>query len=101
MDKIWAIAQLMCLAYAQNIAFTLVSRSRNRSSILYHVVASVFSNGVWFLTFRVLIVNNMDFMLFIPYTIATVSGSVTGQKVSMWIEKKIGATSDEHVKAGK
>ena len=35
---------------AQNAAFTLVSRARNSKSLLYHALASVPSNGVWFLS---------------------------------------------------
>ena len=86
-----AIISMMALAYAQSISFTLVSRSRNRDSIKYHIIASILSNGVWFATFRHLVTHDMSWALFAPYTIATVSGSVTGQKISMWIEQKIGA----------
>lgn len=62
------------------------------------MIASVFSNGIWFLTFRQLILAEMSFMLFIPYTIGTVSGSLCGAKLSMWIEKKVGAESDSHLR---
>jgi hypothetical protein len=88
-----AIVSMMALAFAQNISFTLVSRSRNRDNITYHIIASILSNGVWFATFRHLVTHNMSWALFVPYTVATVSGSVTGQKISMWIEKKIGAAA--------
>jgi len=37
-------------------------------------------------------------ILFIPYTIGTVAGSVTGVKVSQYIEKWLGAESDSHLK---
>ena len=89
---------IIFLAYIQNISFTIVSRSRNRDNITYHVIASVFSNTIWFLTFRELVTSEMDLTLFIPYVIGTVSGSVTGAKFSIWIEKRIGATSDGHIK---
>lgn len=36
------------LLIVQNAAFTLVSRARNSSSIVYHALAAVASNGVWF-----------------------------------------------------
>lgn len=88
---------LMCLAFAQNIAFSVVSRSRNRNNIKYHLIAAFFSNAIWYLTFRSLVTQNMTLALFLPYTIGTMSGSVTGQKISMWIEKLIGATSDGHL----
>lgn len=35
------------ILFAQNAAFTWVSRARNSGSIPYHAVASVASNGVW------------------------------------------------------
>lgn len=94
---IWSIISLMLLAFAQNISFSIVSRSRNRNNINYHIIASIFSNAIWFLTFRSLVTNDMNFILFIPYTIGTVSGSVTGVKISMWIEKRLGAGSDDHL----
>jgi hypothetical protein len=90
---------VLLLAFAQNVSFTIVSRSRNRSSFKYHMIASVFSNGIWFLTFRQLLLADMSFALFIPYTIGTVSGSLCGAKLSMWIENKVGATSDDHVRS--
>jgi len=64
----------------------------------YHLIASFFSNTIWFLTFRELILADMSWSLFIPYAIGTMLGSVTGAKISMRIEKWLGATSDGHVK---
>lgn len=90
---------ILLLAFAQNVSFTIVLRSRNRSSFTYHMIASVFSNGIWFLTFRQLLLSEMSFVLFIPYTVGTVSGSLCGAKLSMWIETKVGAESDSHLKA--
>lgn len=88
---------ILILSYIQNISFSIVSRSRNRDNMSYHIIAAIFSNTIWFLTMRELITKDMDLPLFIPYVIGTVLGSVTGVKVSMWIEKKIGALSDSHV----
>lgn len=92
------IGLILVLAFAQNVSFTIVSRSRNRSSFTYHMIASVFSNGIWFLTFRQLILAEMSFALFVPYTIGTVSGSLCGAKLSMWIERRVGAESDSHLR---
>ena len=89
------ILVMVLLAYAQNISFSIVSRARNRNSWLYHLIAAIFSNGVWFATFRVLVTNDMTWALLVPYTFGTVSGSVTGAQVSRWIEKQIGAKADE------
>ena len=96
-----SIITLLPLAFVQSVSFSLVSRSRNRNNITYHIIASIFSNAVWFLTFRELVTSNMNLMLFIPYTIGTVSGSVTGVKVSQWIEKLLHAESDSHLKSNK
>ena len=82
------------------MTFSLVSRSRNRSSVTYHVIAAILSNAVWFLTFRYLVTANMTLDLFLPYTVGTVTGSVFGVKVSMAIERWLGATSDGHLKGG-
>ena len=97
---ILAAISIMLLAFTQNISFSVVSRSRNRNSLKYHLIAAVFSNGVWFLTFRQLVLSEMTFALFIPYTIGSVAGSLVGQKLSMWIEKLMGATSDGHLVKG-
>lgn len=67
------IVLIAVLAFAQNISFTIVSRSRNRDNLTYHLIASVFSNGVWFLTFKELITYQMDVILFVPYTVGTLS----------------------------
>ena len=82
------------LAFAQNISFSIVSRARNRNNFTYHMVASVFSNGVWFATFRQLIQADMTWLFFVPYTLGTVCGSLTGAKISMFIEKLLGARAD-------
>jgi predicted lysophospholipase L1 biosynthesis ABC-type transport system permease subunit len=88
---------VLVLAFIQNISFTLVSRSRNRDNKQYHIIASVFSNGIWFLTFRELVLADMTFILFIPFVIGTVLGSVYGMSVSMKIEKMLNASTDKHL----
>lgn len=89
---------ILGLAFAQNVAFLLVSRSRNRDNTSYHILAACGSNVVWFLTFRELILADMSFGLLVPYTIGTVSGSVLGVKIAMRIERWLGAASDSHLK---
>lgn len=85
-----SIVVMMVLAYVQNISFTIVSRSRNRDSKTYHFIAAIASNAVWFMTMKYLVVTaSMSWALFVPYTIGTVLGSVTGQAISMAIEKKL------------
>jgi hypothetical protein len=91
MSTIWI--QLLLLAFIQNISFTMVSRARNRNSKIYHVVCSLFSNGLWFLTLSTLVAADLTLMLAIPYIIGTTTGSLAGAEISMWIEKKLGATT--------
>jgi hypothetical protein len=98
MNSLLPYLGLLLLAFVQNVSFSLVSRSRNRDNMSYHIVASIFSNAVWFLTFRLLVTANMDLFMMLPYTVGTVLGGVSGVRISMWIEQKIGATSDSHIK---
>src|SRR5574343_1333883 len=99
MHSILAILTILFLAYLQNISFSIVSRSRNRNNFTYHMIASVFSNSIWFLTFRQLVTSNMDWILFIPYVIGTVLGSLSGVWISMKIENWLQAYSDDHIKS--
>lgn len=82
---------ILVLSFVQNISFTMVSRSRNRDNMKYHAICSVFSNGIWFYTMKLLVLSELSFLLLLPYIIGTVSGSIFGAKVSMKIEKLIGA----------
>jgi uncharacterized membrane protein YfcA len=94
---IYLIFKIFALAFVQNISFSIVSRSRNRNNKQYHIIAAIFSNSIWFLTFRELILGEMNWMLFIPYVIGTVVGSTYGMTISMKIERWLGATSDGHL----
>ncbi len=82
---------ILCLAFTQNIAFTMVSRARNRNSAKYHAICSVFSNMIWFLTMRQLVVADLSLWLLLPYVVGTVAGSLLGASISIRIEKAIGA----------
>ena len=86
-----SILAILFLAFVQNVSFTMVSRSRNRDNMVYHSICSVFSNSLWFLTMHLLVITDLSWVLFIPYVTGTVIGSLTGAKISMYIEKKIGA----------
>src|ERR1041385_8119627 len=97
-NVIYNVVVMMIMAFVQNVSFSIVSRSRNRNSVAYHRIAAIFSNGVWFVTMKFLVVTQqMSWLLFIPYTVATVYGSTTGQQISMWIEQKLHLTSDSHL----
>lgn len=88
---------ILALAFVQNISFSIVSRSRNRNNIKYHLIAATFSNTIWFLTFRELVKADMSFILFLPYVMGTICGSCCGVKISMFIERLLGASADQHL----
>jgi hypothetical protein len=92
MIELWLT--IAVLAFVQNISFTMVSRSRNRDNMTYHAICSVFSNGIWFMTMHQLVKADLTYDLAIPYIFGTVSGSIFGAKISMWIEGMIGARAD-------
>lgn len=82
------IAIMFGLVLLQNASFTLVSRARNSSSILYHTLASVASNGIWLLVIRQVVINLDNTVLMITYLIAAVLGSISMHYAAMkWFEK--------------
>ena len=91
------IVNMLVLAFVQNVSFCVVSRSRNRGHQTYHMIAAFFSNTIWFLTFREMVKSDMDWMLFVPYVVGTMAGSMYGVKLAMKIEKWLGATADGHI----
>lgn len=93
-----AALTILILAFIQNVSFSVVSRSRNRNNMRYHLIAAFFSNSIWFLTFRQLVLADMNFVLFMPYCVGTMIGSVCGVRISMFIEKLLGASADAHLK---
>jgi hypothetical protein len=93
---IWLII-LGVLAFIQNMAFTLSSRSRNSADPGYHRLCAWVSNGVWFLC-QVCIIKsiwsainagNYWYVLAagIIYTISTTEGSVFMMKHLLKTEK--------------
>ena len=88
---------MFAFASAQSISFSLVSRSRNRNNIAYHAIASIFSNGIWYLVFRHITQADMQPSYAPAYVSGSVFGSLIGVGASMKIEKILGAVSDEHV----
>lgn len=91
---------ILLLVFVQNTSFSIVSRSRNRDNIWYHVIAASFSNTIWFFTFVSLLTYDMEtnWLLAIPYGIGSVLGSVFGVKVSKAVERFLGVASDTHLK---
>ena len=73
----------------QNASFTLVSRARNSSSLMYHGLAAVVSNTIWLLVIRQVVLNLDNIMLQFCYVIGSVTGSVLMHYIAMkYFEKK-------------
>ena len=97
---VWALILIL-----QNASTTWASRARNSGSVAYHSIASVASNGIWFISFTILTdsvlkaasqesLSNWIF-LFLFYTTFTVTGATLAHYLSMtYLEKgnrKVGA----------
>ncbi len=84
-----ALIILFCLTILQNASFTLVSRARNSGSYLYNALASVGSNGIWFVVVQQVIAKPNDLATGITYVIGATIGSVLMQWVAIrFLEKK-------------
>ena len=77
------ILKMFALVVLQNASFTLVSRARNSSSLMYHTIASVLSNGVWLLVIRKVVQNFDSLDMMLTYLVGSVVGSVLMHYVSM------------------
>lgn len=101
---IWAVVLLI-----QNFAFTFVSRARSSGSLKRHLVASIGSNGVWFLSQTIIFSQMFKIMkgdyglktaIFVGvyYTAFTVTGSILAHYWALKTEKgksRVGAFKDE------
>ena len=74
---------MLGLTILQNASFTLVSRARNSSSLMYHTLASVLSNGIWLLVIRHVVTNFDNWILMVTYIIGAVIGSISMHYVAM------------------
>jgi hypothetical protein len=74
---------MLGLTILQNASFTLVSRARNSSSIMFHTFASVLSNGIWLLVIKQVVTNFNNPILMITYLVGAVSGSILMHYISM------------------
>ena len=92
----WALWAVILIV--QNFSFTYVSRARNSGSLMRHMKASVFSNGVWFFSQMIIFGKLYKYMtgeygfpmamftaLF--YTVFTMGGSLFAHWHSMRSEK--------------
>lgn len=99
---VWAPALLVVagLGFAQNLAFTFVSRGRNSGSLAYHMVASIFSNGIWLTMFVVGVKIAAEAPTFptafaVVYVLSTMSGSVFAHWLARRVERGAGRNVQE------
>jgi hypothetical protein len=87
---LWPVA---LLGFAQNLSHTFVSRGRNSGSLGYHMLASIFSNGIYIslLVLSISLVSYMetsDLPVFVlVYVLSTMSGSVTAHGLALRFER--------------
>ncbi len=77
------IVILFVTTLLQNAGFTLVSRARNTTSLVFHSLAAVLSNGVYLLVLRQVVTHLDSVAMMLTYLIASVSGSVMMHYISM------------------
>lgn len=86
------------ILFFQNISFTYVSRARTSGSILRHLKASIFSNGIWIFSNMLMLGPMFDYLtgkhgvvaqviVGLVYTVATVSGSLFAHYWALRTEK--------------
>jgi len=102
----WIGWGLLCIA--QNFAFTFVSRARNSGSLRKHLVAGLFSNGIWFVgqlfavgAFLGILSGHFGWPLAVfaglYYTVFTLTGSLAAHQYALRTEKgkdRVGAHKD-------
>ena len=86
------LVPLAAFLFLQNVSFTFVSRGRNSGSLAYHLVAAVFSNGLYVvnLLFSIKLLTDPETIgaLFVAvYTLATLSGSVFAHWLALRVER--------------
>jgi hypothetical protein len=83
------LALLALLAWGQNAAYAMQSRSGNRNSNPYHLIAAVAASFVLFLNIRILAIDlkQMPLTLFSVYLFFTILGTLHGTDVSIGIER--------------
>ena len=92
------LAGWFVLLLIQNASFTAVSRARNSGSDWYHAIASIFSNGIWWVSQTIIILSLMEIVktaslgtwttMTIVYVTATVTGAVLmGKILRRFVEK--------------
>ena len=89
------ILKLIVISFVLNILWSMMSRARNRSNLTYHAILVILSSVLWVCFMQELMTSDFKTMLY--SCIGSSAGAILGQPISMFVEKKIGASSDEHI----
>lgn len=84
------LALVAGLGFLQNLAFTFVSRGRNSGSLGYHMVASIFSNGIWVTMFviGIKITTNPEGEI-LPFAFVYCLSTMAGSVFAHWLARKV------------
>jgi hypothetical protein len=93
-SNLWGVVILLVCAIGQSTSFAVVSRARQRNHHGYLLWASVFSNGIWYLTMYQLTLKNITPDKAAPYLVGNTLGSLAGQKMGMNVEQRVNARMD-------
>jgi len=88
---------IMLMCATMGTMFSMVSRSRNRDNMWYHVTCSAIAQTVYLLVLKELIQSGVQPVIMPFYIAGMAFGSVAGAQVSMFIEKRIFASADGHL----
>jgi hypothetical protein len=94
------LAMLMGFGFFQNAMGGMSSRAGNRNSTLYYALTVALGAPCFYITVGFLVRQEMSLELIGPYTLATVTGSLFGAKLSMMIEKMFHITTRTDQKPG-
>lgn len=94
---LWSAVLVFGVSVIRNFSYTTVSYARNRNNNAFHILAAVFSNGVWYLTLGQLIIAGMNLALLPAFVFGTTVGSISGTVFSMGVARRTKASADAHV----
>ncbi|MBX4188082.1 MAG: hypothetical protein KW793_03030 [Candidatus Doudnabacteria bacterium] len=81
------ILTVLCLLIGQNASFTMVSRARQLSNIMFVKILSAFSNGFFIFVITAYAAHYDNVQLKFLYIVYTLVGTTFGLRLSLWIEK--------------
>ena len=88
--------ELFVIAFVLNILLSMMGRARNRNNLTYHAILVLLANFLSIFFIKEMM--TLETSMLVISSIGSSIGSIFGQKISMTIESKINAKSDDHIK---